>query len=69
MCTHNPSCPDARHPDHAAAQVLARQERLGWSLLCNGVVLFDDTGELLPDGTPVAPHRPVPRLVSRLVPA
>lgn len=30
----------------------------GWSLLCNGVVLFDDTGELLPDGSTVAPHRP-----------
>jgi hypothetical protein len=22
----------------------------GWSLLCNGVVLFDDAGTLLPDG-------------------
>jgi len=27
----------------------------GWSLLCNGVVLFDDTGELLPDGRTVPP--------------
>jgi hypothetical protein len=27
----------------------------GWSLLCNGVVLFDDDGELLPDGRVVAP--------------
>ncbi|ALO08207.1 hypothetical protein AQF52_2612 [Streptomyces venezuelae] len=31
----------------------------GWSLLCNGVLLFEDTGELLPDGQIVAPHRPV----------
>jgi hypothetical protein len=30
----------------------------GWSLLCNGVVLFDDTGELLPDGRITPPHRP-----------
>jgi hypothetical protein len=30
----------------------------GWSLLCNGVVVFDDTGELLPDGAMIAPHRP-----------
>ena len=30
----------------------------GWSLLCNGVVTFDDTGELLPDGAFIAPHRP-----------
>ncbi|KWX02225.1 hypothetical protein LI90_3268 [Carbonactinospora thermoautotrophica] len=29
----------------------------GWSLLCNGVVLFEDTGELLPDGTAVPPSR------------
>jgi hypothetical protein len=28
----------------------------GWSLLCNGVVLFDDDGELLPDGSAVADH-------------
>jgi hypothetical protein len=26
-------------------------------LLCNGIVLFDDTGELLPDGRVIAPHR------------
>lgn len=31
---------------------------MGWTLLCNGVLLFDDTGELLPDGTIIAPHRP-----------
>jgi hypothetical protein len=31
----------------------------GWGLLCNGVVVFDDTGELLPDGRAVAPHRHV----------
>jgi hypothetical protein len=30
----------------------------GWSLLCNGVVVFEDTGEILPDGRSVAPHRP-----------
>lgn len=26
--------------------------------MCNGVVCFEDTGELLPDGHAVAPHRP-----------
>jgi hypothetical protein len=30
----------------------------GWTLLCNGVIVFDDTGELLPDGHPIPPHRP-----------
>ena len=62
MCTHVPECPAALGRDHAAAHVVARQDSLGWTLLCNGVVLFDDTGELLPDGTPVRPHRPIPRL-------
>ncbi|MCT9094213.1 DUF5999 family protein, partial [Streptomyces sp. ASQP_92] len=28
------------------------------SLLCNGVLVFEDTGDLLPDGSIVAPHRP-----------
>jgi len=26
--------------------------------LCNGIVLFEDTGELLPDGRVIDPHRP-----------
>jgi hypothetical protein len=38
---------------------VAAHPEQGWSLLCNGVVLFDDTGELLPDGEVIAPHRPV----------
>lgn len=24
--------------------------------MCNGVIVFDDTGELLPDGQALAPH-------------
>lgn len=38
--------------------MVSRPEQ-GWSLLCNGVVLFEDTGELLPDGQIIAPHRPL----------
>jgi len=38
--------------------VVARHPEQGWVLLCNGVVVFDDSGELLPDGRAVAPHRP-----------
>ena len=64
MClSHSPACPDATAPDHDAAVVVARHPEQGWSLLCNGVVLFEDTGELLPDGRTVAPHRPSCRLV------
>ncbi|MGW1711594.1 DUF5999 family protein [Streptomyces sp. NPDC002206] len=29
------------------------------NLLCNGVLVFEDTGELLPDGQIIAPHRPL----------
>lgn len=58
-CTHEPSCPPADAPDCEAAHVVAAHPEQGWSLLCNGVVVFDDTGELLPDGRIVAPHREV----------
>jgi hypothetical protein len=36
---------------------VADQPGQGWSLLCNGVILFDDGGELLPDGRAVTPDR------------
>jgi hypothetical protein len=49
MCEHEPHCPDAEAPDHQAARVVAAHPEQGWSLLCNGVVLFDDTGELILD--------------------
>ena len=54
MCHHQPPCPNADAPDHAAAHVVADRCEQGWSLLCNGVVLFDDCGELLPDGSAIA---------------
>jgi len=57
-CVHRPPCPPAQAADHNAARVVAAHPEQGWSLLCNGVVLFDDTGELLPGGVVIAPHRP-----------
>jgi hypothetical protein len=60
MCDHVPPCPQAADPDRDAARVVATHPEQGWSLLCNGVVTFDDTGELLPDGQAVAPR---PRLI------
>ncbi|MCC3655825.1 DUF5999 family protein [Streptomyces sp. S07_1.15] len=59
LCTHTPKCPTADSPDREAAQVVARRPEQGWSLLCNEVLLFEDTGELLPDGGVVDPHRPL----------
>jgi Family of unknown function (DUF5999) len=58
MCSHRPHCPSAFGSDRDAARVVASHPEQGWSLLCNGVVVFEDTGELLPDGRIVAPHRP-----------
>ncbi|HEV8174457.1 MAG TPA: DUF5999 family protein [Actinoplanes sp.] len=58
MCDHAPPCPRAADPDREAAKLVATHPEQGWSLLCNGVVTFDDTGELLPDGSAIAPHRP-----------
>jgi hypothetical protein len=61
MCHHLPACPSASAADHDAARLMCAHPEQGWSLLCNGVVLFEDTGEILPDGSTVAPHRPLPR--------
>jgi hypothetical protein len=65
MCQHQIPCPSASAVDHEAATVVASFPQQGWSRLCNGVILFDDTGELLPDGSPIEPHRgPAPHGVS-----
>jgi hypothetical protein len=64
MCQHQPSCPDVEAGDHQAARVVAAHPEQGWSLLCNGIVVFDDTGELLPDGRVNAPHRGPARHIS-----
>jgi uncharacterized protein DUF5999 len=56
-CEHRPPCPTAEATDREAALLVASHPEQGWGLLCNGVVLFDDTGELLPDGRVVAPTR------------
>ncbi len=65
MCNHQPQCPAPDAPDHEAARTVAMHPEQGWSLLCNGVVLFDDSGELLPNGRAIAPHTIVPRKIAR----
>jgi hypothetical protein len=57
MCRHLPTCPSADQPDRDAARVVSGHPEQGWSLLCNGVVLFEDTGEILPDGKVIAPRQ------------
>ena len=56
MCPHSPSCPASDASDHAAARTVAAHPEQGWSLLCNGVIVFDDTGELLPGGRIILPR-------------
>ncbi|MET9593132.1 DUF5999 family protein [Streptomyces sp. NPDC006516] len=58
MCAHTPQCPPATDPDGEAAAVVTRADAQGWALLCNGLLVFEDTGALLPNGSILAPHRP-----------
>ncbi|MCG3038997.1 DUF5999 family protein [Streptomyces fenghuangensis] len=58
MCRHQPPCPTAGAADRGAAHIAVCHPEQEWSLLCNGVLVFGDTGELLPDGRIVAPRRP-----------
>jgi uncharacterized protein DUF5999 len=57
MCQHLSNCPSADAVDREAALIVAAFREQGWSLLCNGVIIFEDTGEILPDGTMIEPHR------------
>jgi hypothetical protein len=57
MCLHQPICPSAYASDREAAAVLTAHPEQGWSLLCNGVILFEDTGLLTPDGRAIGPRR------------
>jgi hypothetical protein len=56
-CPHEPRCPGAESLSRDAAHIRIAHPEQGWSLLCNGVIVFDDTGELLPDGRAIAPRR------------
>ena len=63
MCPHRPPAP-AERPDHDAARIVAFHPEQGWSLLCNGVIVFDDRGEILPGGR-VVPPPPNPHPAAR----
>jgi hypothetical protein len=59
MCQHQQPCPTARARDALSAHVVASHFEQGWSLLCNGIIVFDDLGALLPDGRRIEPGRPL----------
>ena len=58
MCPHRPPCPPADRRDRAAARTVAFHPEQGWSLLCNGVIVFDDAGAILPGGQVIPPPDP-----------
>ncbi|GHD21242.1 DUF5999 family protein [Streptomyces galbus] len=58
MCSHpTPTQTTGRPADSRAAHVVAAHPEQGWDLLCDGTIVFDDSGALLPDGRVLAPHR------------
>ncbi|MFJ3311019.1 DUF5999 family protein [Streptomyces sp. NPDC086549] len=58
MCSHQ-----TPNRDSGAPHIVAAHPEQGWSLLCDGGIVFDDTGELRADGNVVPPHRaPAERL-------
>ena len=54
MCQHLPPCPSRQAFDHRFARIIAEHWDQGWSLLCNGVIIFDDGGEFVPAPTRAA---------------
>jgi hypothetical protein len=43
--------------DTITPHIVSAHPEQGWTLLCDGAIVFDDTGALLPDGRIVAPLR------------
>jgi len=56
QCCHQPPCPPANATGRLSAAVIAAHPEQGWSLLCNGVITFEDTGAIA-DGQVIPPQR------------
>ena len=69
QCPHRPPCPGALAHDRSCARTMASHPEQGWSLLCNGVLIFDDGGALLPDGRTVLPPPTCAHLAHLAAPA
>jgi hypothetical protein len=59
MCEHIPCCPAAESTRPCGAHVTASQPDQGWCPFCNGIVLFDDGGAILPGGLVLAAGSPL----------
>jgi hypothetical protein len=53
-CTHLPRCPAVEATDALAAAVIVSHPEQDWSLLCDGMVAFDDGGAITSAGTTIA---------------
>lgn len=67
-CRHIPTCPPASAADRMAAVLIVAHPEQGWSLLCNGVIAFEDTGAI-GDGLAIPPRRPPGEELVRGMPA
>lgn len=56
MCVH-PAPGQGSGDGDGRPHIVAGHPEQGWSLLCDGTIQFDDTGELRPDGRVVPPCR------------
>lgn len=56
-CQHQPQCPTAEAVDHDAARRMFHDHYAGYSVLCNAVIVFEDGGEIGPDGKTTDAHR------------
>ncbi|MFG2121471.1 DUF5999 family protein [Streptomyces sp. NPDC048710] len=54
MCSYEISCAAS---DTGTPHTVSAHPEQGWALLCDGSIRFDDSGELLADGSVVQPHR------------
>jgi hypothetical protein len=56
QCRHQPPCPPASGSGRLAAVVVAAHPEQGWNLLCNGVIVFEDSGAIAA-GQAIPPRR------------
>jgi hypothetical protein len=57
VCSHDPAQPTAEACARTTAHVASGHPEQSWNPVCDGAVVFDDTGEPLPDGCTVHPRR------------
>ncbi|MDJ0383164.1 DUF5999 family protein [Streptomyces sp. G-G2] len=59
LCRHSPPCPGVEDSSRGEARIVSAHPEQGWNLLCNGVLTFEDNGQLLPDGKVIPSRRPL----------